>query len=128
MHADVDYWIVKLTHVAAVATSYSLFFVRGVWMVRGSALLQARWVRVVPHVVDTILLASAIALASMMQQYPLAAPWLTAKVVALVVYIVLGSIALKHGRTRRIRIAAWIAAQCVFGYIVWVAVSKDPFP
>jgi uncharacterized membrane protein SirB2 len=83
---------------------------------------------VVGHIVDTILLASAIALAVMIRQYPFAAPWITAKVVALVLYIVLGSIALKHGRTPRIRIAAWIAAQCVFAYIVWVAIHKDPIP
>ena len=81
-----------------------------------------------PHIVDTLLLASAIALAIMGQQYPLATPWLTAKVIALVFYIALGMLALRHGKTRGVRITAWIAAQAVFGYIVAVALTRNPLP
>jgi uncharacterized membrane protein SirB2 len=73
-----------------------------------------------------VLLASAIALATMLRQYPFASGWLTAKVTGLVVYVVLGTIALKRGRTLRVRVAAWIAAQLVFLYIVSVAITKDP--
>ena len=123
-----DYLTVKSVHVGAVAASYSLFFVRGVWMMRDSALLARRWVRVVPHAVDTVLLASAIALAVMSRQYPLEAPWLTAKVIALILYIALGTIALKRGRTKRTRVAAWLFAQVVFLYIALVAVTRDPLP
>ena len=121
-----DYLTLKSIHIGSVAASYALFFVRGVWMMRESPLLQARWVKIVPHVIDTVLLASAIALAVTIRQYPFVADWLTAKVIGLLVYIGLGMIALKRGRSMGARIAAWIAAQCVFLYIVMVAVTRDP--
>jgi uncharacterized membrane protein SirB2 len=123
-----NYPLLKMVHVACVCASYMLFLLRGIWMVRGSALLQRRWVRIVPHLVDTVLLGSAIALAVAIGQYPLADDWLSAKVAGLFLYIVLGSIALKRGRTRRVRVASWIAAQAVFFYIVAVAITRRPLP
>ena len=122
-----DYVSLKITHVTCVGISYALFVVRGVWMIRGSALLDRRWVRIVPHIVDSLLLASAVALAILTNQYPLSSGWLTAKVAGLCVYIGLGTIALRHGKTRRIRIAAWIAAQAVFFYIVASAITRSPW-
>ena len=122
------YLLLKLTHVTAVLVTYVLFVLRGVWMMQGSPRLAARWVRIVPHVNDTILLASAVALAVILGQTPGNAGWLTAKVAGLVVYIVLGTVAIKRGRTRRVRIAAWIAAQLVLFYLVAVAVTKTPWP
>lgn len=77
---------------------------------------------------DTALLASAIVLAVMLQQYPFAQGWLTAKVIGLMVYIGLGTIALRRGKTRCARIAAWLAAQAVFFYIVAVALTRNPLP
>jgi uncharacterized membrane protein SirB2 len=124
----VSYLALKALHVGCVITSYSLFVLRGVWMLRGSALLQRRWVKIVPHVVDTLLLTSAILLALTIRQYPFVSSWLTAKVIGLVVYIALGTIALKRGRTLTIRASAWIAAQLVFFYIVAVAVTHTPAP
>jgi uncharacterized membrane protein SirB2 len=124
----VSYWLLKYTHVAAVIASFALFFLRGLWMMRAPEKLAVRWVRVVPHVVDTVLLASAIALAALTAQYPFAQSWLTAKVVALVVYIGLGTVALRRGSTRRVRIVAWVMALIVFGYIVAVARARNPFP
>ena len=118
----------KFTHVSCAAISYTLFVIRGVWVMRGSALLQQRWVRTVPHVVDTVLLASAIAMAIITRQYPLAEPWLTAKVIALAFYIALGALALHYGETRSIRVTAWIAAQAVFAYIVAVALTRSALP
>ena len=123
-----DYSALKSVHVASVMASYALFSLRGVWMMRAPARLQARWVRIVPHVTDTVLLGSALTLAVMLGQYPLAAPWLTAKVSGLVAYIVLGTIALKRGGTLPLRVGAWIAAQAAFFYIVGVAVTKSPWP
>ena len=114
--------------MTCVVTSYTFFVVRGVWMLRDSPLLGKRWVRLTPHLVDTGLLASAIAMAVAIHQYPLAADWLTAKVVALTVYIALGMIALKSGRNRNVRLTAWLAAQAVFFYIVAVALTRDPLP
>ena len=90
--------------------------------------MRRRWVRVVPHVVDTVLLASAVALAWMSHQYPLVQPWLTAKVAGLLVYIGLGMVALRFGRSRRVRLGAWLAAIAVFAYIVAVAVTRHPLP
>lgn len=122
-----DYAFLKAAHVACVAASYLFFFVRGVWMIRGSLLLRRRWVRVLPHVVDTALLASAIALALALKQYPFVHSWLTAKVAGLLLYIALGMVALRYGATPRVRIAAWLAAQAVFAYVVAVAVTKNPY-
>lgn len=121
-----DYFAIKWVHLASVAASYGFFFVRGVWMIRESPRRETRTVRIGPHVVDTVLLASAIALAVLGRQYPLQSSWLTAKVIALVAYIVLGTIALKRGRSKGMRVSAWIAAQCVFAYIVTVAITRDP--
>lgn len=117
-------WL-KLVHVSCVVLSGSLFALRGWWMLQAPARLQQRWVRVLPHGIDTLLLASAISLAVWSGQYPLAQPWLSAKVLALLVYIVLGSVALKHGRTRAVRATAWVAALLVLAYIVSVAVRKQ---
>ncbi len=108
--------------------SYSLFFLRGVWMLRESPSLQQRWVRFAPHTVDTMLLASAIALAWQLGYSPLSTPWLAAKIGALLLYIVIGTVALKRGKTKRIRLIAWLSAQLVFFYIAGVAVTHDPAP
>lgn len=90
--------------------------------------LQRHWVCIVPHVIDTVLLASAVAMVMMIRQYPFVASWLTAKLIALLAYIGLGMMALRHGATRRTRIAAWLAAQAVFAYIVFVALTRSPLP
>ncbi len=123
-----DYASLKIVHVSCVAASYALFVVRGIWMMRESSHLQQRWVKIVPHLVDTLLLASAVALAVMSHQYPLANGWLTAKVAGLLIYIGLGTVALKRGKTRRVRVTAWLAAQAVFFYIVAVALTRQPLP
>jgi len=120
------YPTIKHLHMTCAAATLALFVLRGVWMMRGSPLLAARWVRVLPHVVDTLLLASAITLAVIIGNAPLTHGWLTAKVIGLILYIVLGTIALKRGRTRGVRIGAFVGALVVFGYIVSVAVTKSP--
>ncbi len=123
-----DTSLIKSVHVTCVALSYSLFVLRGVWMLRDSPLIQRRWVKYAPHTVDTLLLASAITLAWQLGISPLEAPWLAAKIAALLLYIGIGSVALKRGKTRRVRIVAWLTAQVVFLYIVSVAVTHDPAP
>ena len=123
-----DYLTLKSLHVGCVVVSYALFLLRGIWMMRRPEWLRLRWVRTLPHVVDTVLLGSAVAMALMIRQYPFVAGWLTAKLLALLLYIVLGSIALKRGRTRNQRIAAWFAAQAVFFYIIAVALTRSPLP
>jgi uncharacterized membrane protein SirB2 len=118
--------ILKAVHVGSAILSISGFVLRGVWMLQDSPLLKARDTRVVPHVVDTLLLVSAIALALRIAQYPFVHAWLTAKVLALLAYIVLGSLALKYGRSRRARGFAFAAALGVFFYIVAVAITRSP--
>ena len=122
------YGFLKQFHLATIAITLTLFVLRGVWMMADSPRLQARWVRIVPHVNDTLLLASGLSLAVLLGQYPLVNGWLTAKLFALILYIVLGTVALKAGRTKGMRIAAWIAALLVFGYMVAVAVTRAPVP
>lgn len=121
------YLFVKYVHVGCVVLSLAGFAARGALMLRGSPLLQARFARVAPHVVDTLLLASALWLAWMMQQYPFVHGWLTAKVLGLLVYIILGSIALR-GHTRAVRLAALAGALLAAGYVVAVALTKNPLP
>lgn len=123
-----DYSTLKHFHMGCAAASGSLFLLRGAWMLRASPLLQQRWVKIAPHMVDTALLASAVGLAVWSGQYPFAQGWLTAKVVALLGYIVLGTIALKRGRTPAIRAGAFLGALALFGYIVAVAVTKQAIP
>lgn len=121
-----SYALLKMIHVGSIIVSYLLFFLRGVWLMQDSAKLQQRWVKILPHVVDTILLTSAVALAMIIQQSPFSDSWLTAKVIGLLLYISLGMIAMRFGKTRKARIIAWITAQCVFIYIVLVALTKSP--
>lgn len=120
------YYGIKHLHMLLAVVSILGFILRGVWMMRGSALLEKRVVRVLPHVVDTLLLLTAIALSVMIAQYPFVAGWVTAKVVGLVAYIVLGVIALRRGRTLGIRMLAFAGAIVVFAWIASVAVSKTP--
>lgn len=97
-------------------------------MLRDSNLLHQRWVKIAPHAVDTVLLVTAIALAWKLGISPLATPWLAAKIVALLLYIAAGMIALKYGKTNRTRLIAWVAGQMVFLYIVSVALTHNPEP
>jgi uncharacterized membrane protein SirB2 len=124
----VDLSGLKTIHVGAAAVSYALFFLRGVWRLSGSPLLQRRWVRIVPHVNDSLLLAAAVWMAVILHQYPGTHAWLTAKLAGLIAYIALGVLALRFARTRRAQLASWIAAQLVFAYIVAVALTHDPLP
>ena len=121
-----SYLEVRFVHIACVALSGAGFLLRGVWMLRGSPWLKRSWVRVVPHLVDTALLASAVALAVSSGQYPLAQDWLTAKLVGLLVYILCGAMALKRARTRAARAAFFVAAIVVYACIVAVAMTRNP--
>nr|MBL8455065.1 SirB2 family protein [Zoogloeaceae bacterium] len=122
-----DYLAIRHLHVLCVVLSGAGFLLRGIWMLRGSALLAHRVVRVLPHVIDTLLLASAIMLAYLSAQYPFVVAWVTAKVVGLLVYIGLGTIALKRGRSPAVRGTAFAAAIVVYLWIVSVALMRSPF-
>ena len=126
------YSMLIFLHVVFAATSIAGFCLRGYWMTAGSALLDRRLTRIAPHIIDTLFLASGIALVIMLGLNPMQHSWLLAKFTGLPVYIVLGAIALRggrtlrSGRTQRIRVIAMLAAMAVYAYIVGVAFSKSP--
>jgi len=123
-----DYSLLKTVHVSCVVITFVLFSGRGVLMLQDSPLLKGRFLRIAPHVIDTLLLGSAIWMALISRQYPFAEDWLTAKVLGLVAYICAGMIALSPRRGRRARVTAWIFALLVFAYIVSVALTRSPLP
>ena len=117
---------IRLVHIAAVAASGGLFFLRGLALNFGAGWPMARPVRSLSYTIDTVLLAAALMLTTLVQQYPFVHGWLTVKVVLLVVYVVLGVLAFWKGRTRAVRLGAWLAALAVYGLIVSVARAHDP--
>lgn len=121
-----DYATLKLIHQSAVTISFAGFFARGVGMLRDAPWVRHRVAKTLPHLVDTVLIVSAIWLAWMLRLTPSNAPWIAAKIAGLLVYIAVGMVALRFGRTKPVRAAAWIGAMLVFAWIVSVAITKDP--
>lgn len=121
-----DYFTLKTIHQGAVVLSLAGFVVRGTASLRGAAWVRGRIAKTLPHLVDTVLLVSALLLAWQLRLTPGNAPWLTAKIVGLVIYIGLGVLALRPGRPLAVRAAAWLAALAVFGWIISVALTKNP--
>lgn len=121
-----DYATVKTIHQAAVALSFTGFFARGLASLAGAAWVQGRLAKSLPHIVDSVLLLSALMLAWMLRLNPASTPWLMAKIIGLVVYIGLGMLALRPNRPPAVRAAAWLAALATFAYIVSVALTKRP--
>jgi len=122
----VSYLALKHLHVTCVVLSGLGFCLRGFWMLSESPLRQHRLARVLPHVVNTLLLGSAVTMAWMSGQYPFVNGWLTAKLFGLLAYILLGMMALKRGRTLAIRRGYFRLALLTYAYIVGVALSRNP--
>ena len=120
------YVAIKSLHIACVVLSGSGFLLRGILMLNNTPLPKQRWLRILPHVNDTVLLAAALTLSVMAGWYPFVDAWITAKVFGLIAYIILGSLALQPGRGKGVRVASWLAALGLFGYIVSVALLHDP--
>ena len=120
------YLALKNLHLICVVLSGSGFFMRGLWMLSDSPRLNLRWVRVVPHVVDTLLLGSAIAMAVLSAQYPWVQDWLTAKLIGLLAYILCGMMALRRGKSKATRGMFFATALLAFAYIVSVALTRSP--
>ena len=116
------YLLVKNAHIAFAIISISFFLMRAWWAYRRSPLMQQRWVKTLPHINDTLLLGCAIYLMITIQQYPFVHGWLTAKVLALLVYIGFGMVAIKRGK-----LWATPAAAGCFGYMVMVARTHNPW-
>lgn len=122
-----EYYLpLRMIHIGCAILTIALFVLRGGLMLAGAPLPRSLPLRILPHVVDTVLLASAVMLTIIVHQYPFVQAWLTTKVVLLVVYIVLGSIALKRGRTRPVRVVAFVAALATVLFLVSVARTHDP--
>jgi uncharacterized membrane protein SirB2 len=119
------YLALKHLHVTCVVLSGTGFFLRGCWMLLESPWLQHRLTRTLPHLVDTLLLSSAITMAVLSQQYPFAQDWLTAKFFGLLAYIVFGSLALKRGKTKPHCLVYFGCALLSFAYIVSVALTRQ---
>lgn len=120
------YLTIKHLHITCVILSIAGFCLRGLLHMQKSTLLARRWVRLLPHVNDTVLLAAALTLTVLTGQYPFLDAWLTAKVFGLIGYIILAALAFQPQRPPRLRLAAGLAAATLFGWIVSVALSKQP--
>lgn len=125
-------WLSQLrqAHVGLVALSGALFALRGLAVLRGAS--WARWamarpIRLASYTIDSLLLAAALGLLMALQLNPLAVPWLATKLLLLLVYIVLGSLALKRARSTRARVLSYAAALLCFGFMVSVARAHHPW-
>ncbi|MBV2128257.1 SirB2 family protein [Arsukibacterium indicum] len=119
------YMAFKHLHLLMVVLSVSLLFIRFGMMLKSSALLNNKLIRIAPHVVDTLLILSAVALMLIINQYPFTNSWLTEKFIALLAYIALAVMALK-GRTLAIRWLCFLGALGWLGLMVRVALNKQP--
>lgn len=120
--AQASFWI----HLHALAAILSLtgFIIRGIWMLVDSPKLRKKWVKITPHVVDTVLLVSALVAAYLLfWQNGVHPDFITVKIVGLIVYIGLGLVALRFGKTRGLRASAWLLAILVFLYVAAVGVA-----
>lgn len=120
------YVMAKHLHLTAVALSILLFIMRFIWVQMDANALQRKWIKIVPHIIDTVLLASAVWLCVILSQYPFAQTWLTFKVIGVIAYIVLGLIALKKAKTAPVRWVTFLLALGVLAATAKVAVTKQP--
>jgi uncharacterized membrane protein SirB2 len=121
------YTFIKILHMSLASISVLGFLVRGILKINESPIVEKKLVRVLPHVIDTFLLLSAITLVVMSGMYPWVAPWVAAKIVGLLVYIGLGVVVMRTARTRQTRIACFALALVTAAYIFMVAGTKTIF-
>ena len=119
------YIVIKNAHITFAIVSISLFVIRSSWSIFESSLLERKWVKVLPHLNDTLLLSCAIYLVIASRQYPLYNDWLTAKVIALFLYIGFGTYAIKRGKTAGARLFFTLLSIAVFSYIFAVATTRS---
>lgn len=117
---------IKLVHVVCVLLSGGLFALRGTLMLMGSTRANSALLRYLSYTIDTTLLAAALMLVTILHLYPFVVAWLTLKIALIVVYIVLGAIALRRGRTPAIRRIAFGAALLVYAFVISIARAHHP--
>ena len=120
------YLFLKYVHLAFAVTTISGFVLRGFWMLTESERLSQRATRIAPHVIDALFLLTGIAMVYLLSLPVLQTPWLLAKLLALLAYIILGAVALRRGPTLQIRLIAFVGALSAFAYVVGAALSKSP--
>mgnify|MGYP006332443795 FL=1 len=120
------YLVLKYLHVACVVLSGLGFSLRGWWMLNDSPQLKTPLARVVPHVIDSVLLGSALLMAWQSSQYPFAQGWLTAKFFGLLACLLCGARALMRARAKGRRGAFLVLALLAYAYIVGVALTRNP--
>lgn len=123
-----DYLMLKTIHVSCVAITFVFFVGRSALTLAGSPLIRTRFLRVAPHVNDTLLLCSAAWMVALSGRYPFAEAWLAAKLSALIAYICVGMIAMSYARSTRTRVTAFVLALLLFAYIVSVALTRNALP
>lgn len=119
------YLALKLAHITAAILTISGFALRGFWMLTDSANLDRRIVKIAPHIVDSVFLLSGIGLIWILRLPVMSQPWLMAKLLALVFYVLLGTVALRRGKTKRTRTIALLLAILTFAYIAGAAMNKS---
>lgn len=116
--------MIKLIHMSTAFISISFFIVRGFWVFNNSLMMNKKWVKILPHINDTILLITAIMLALSLQQYPFTHDWLTAKFIALISYIIFGMFALKRAKEMKNKVVFFVLALLTFAYIIGTALNR----
>ena len=116
----------KIFHIICVVVSISGFFLRGLTLFIHPEWMQQRWIRIVPHYVDSLLFFSGIGLAVSMRYMPTEHTWLLVKMMSLLTYIVLGHVALgrRWNFSSKVRVLCWLLALVVASYMVYVARTK----
>jgi uncharacterized membrane protein SirB2 len=120
------YQTIKTLHAAAALITVTGFLLRGFWLYTGSALLNHRATRILPHIIDTLFLLSGVFLLVQLGGGTLGQPWMLCKLAGLLAYIALATVALKVGRNPAVRATAFIAALAVFAYTYGVSLSRSP--
>jgi len=120
--------IIKSLHALLALVSIIGFIYRASLKFRNSTTLQQKWLKITPHIVDTLLLASAIYLVVVGHYYPEWFNWVTAKIIGLLLYIIFGLFTLRFSKSRNGIIISFVLALLTFAYIVGVAMTKQPWP
>ncbi len=117
---------VRAVHIGAVLSSGALFALRGAGVLAGARWPLAAPLRYLSYSIDTVLLTAALMLFTMLPAALFANHWLSVKLALLVLYVVLGSFALKRGRSPRVRALCFAAALLVYAGMFGIARTHQP--
>ena len=120
------YLTIKAIHITLLIVSFSLFLIRGILMLLAKKQYRHRLFKIVPPIIDTLLLGSGVSLMVILNQYPTTQSWLAVKLIALIVYIVLGIVALNRVNHRRIQLISFVLAILTLFFMISVALTHHP--